>query len=238
MYQNYIFDLYGTLADTHTNEGKAYLWNKLSAYFSSVGAMYSPSELKKAYWNYVRQEEAKYDDPYVEIQLDGVFEKLFTLKGVTPNRQLIESVGNIIRILSRDYIKLYDGVMDFLQDLKRHGKGIYLLSNAQRLFTESELKILGIYDLFDGIYISSDKGVKKPSPKFMEMLLSEYHLDRKKSIMIGNDCSSDVAVANACNMDSLFIHANISPPLPKEIPATYAILDGDFRKVSPLILKQ
>ena len=48
MYQNYIFDLYGTLADTHTNEGKHYLWNKLSAFFSAYGAIYTPSELKKA----------------------------------------------------------------------------------------------------------------------------------------------------------------------------------------------
>lgn len=238
MYQNYIFDLYGTLADTHTNEGKAYLWNKLSAYFSSMGALYSPKELKKAYWNYVHMEEAKSSDPYVEIKLDDVFKKLYEDKNITPNELLIESTGNIMRILSRDYIQLYDGVMEFLQDLKKCGKGIYLLSNAQRIFTESELKILGIYDLFDGIYISSEKGVKKPSPKFMEMLLEEYQLDRTKSIMIGNDCSSDIAIANACNMDSLFIHANISPPLPKEIPATYAILDGDFRKVAPLILKK
>ena len=28
MYQNYIFDLYGTLVDIHTNEKKAYLWEK------------------------------------------------------------------------------------------------------------------------------------------------------------------------------------------------------------------
>ena len=236
MYQNYIFDLYGTLADTHTNEGKHYLWNKLSAFFSAYGAIYTPSELKKAYFQYVK-EEAKSTIPYVEIQLDVVFERLFSVKGVKADRHLIEAVGNIMRILSRDYIKLYDGVMEFLLDLKKKGKGIYLLSNAQRLFTESELKVLGIYDLFDGIYISSDKGVKKPSPEFMEMLLKEYNLDKSKSIMIGNDCSSDIAVANACGMDSLFIHANISPPLPKEIPATYAIIDGDFRKVAPLILK-
>ena len=234
---DYIFDLYGTLADTHTNEGKHYLWNKLSAFFSAYGAIYTPSELKKAYFQYVKEEEAKSTIPYVEIQLDVVFERLFSVKGVKADRNLIEAVGNIMRILSRDYIKLYDGVMEFLLDLKKKGKGVYLLSNAQRLFTESELKVLGIYDLFDGIYISSDKGVKKPSPKFMEMLLKEYNLDKSKSIMIGNDCSSDIAVANACGMDSLFIHANISPPLPKEIPATYAMIDGDFRKVAPLILK-
>ena len=28
MYQNYIFDLYGTLVDINTNEGKPYLWKK------------------------------------------------------------------------------------------------------------------------------------------------------------------------------------------------------------------
>ena len=237
MYQNYIFDLYGTLADTHTNESKPYLWNKLSAFYSSYGASYTPSELKKTYWNYIRTEEAKLTVPYGEIDLGPIFAKLFTDKGITPDTALIEAVGNIMRILSRDYIKLYDGVMEFLLDLKKKKKGIYLLSNAQTLFTVSELKVLGIYDLFDGIYISSDKGIKKPSPEFMEMLLKEYNLDRTKSIMIGNDCSSDIAVANACNMDSLFIHANISPPLPDEIPATYAILDGDFKKVAPLILK-
>ena len=33
MYQNYIFDLYGTLVDIHTNEKKAYLWKKMSLFF-------------------------------------------------------------------------------------------------------------------------------------------------------------------------------------------------------------
>lgn len=237
MYQNYIFDLYGTLADTHTNEGKSYLWKKLSAFFSAYGAIYTPLELKKAYFSYVKAEEEKQTLPNAEIQLDIIFLKLYEDKGILADTALIEATGKIMRILSRDYLKLYDGVMDFLLELKKKKKGIYLLSNAQRVFTENELKVLKIYDLFDGIYISSDKGVKKPSPLFMEMLLKEYHLDKNKSIMIGNDCSSDIAVAKAVGMDSLFIHTNISPPLPKEFPATYNILDGNFRKVAPLILK-
>ena len=29
-YKNYIFDLYGTLVDIHTNEGKAYLYNVIT----------------------------------------------------------------------------------------------------------------------------------------------------------------------------------------------------------------
>ena len=42
MYQNYIFDLYGTLVDIHTNEKKAYLWKKMSLFFGMKGAAYEP----------------------------------------------------------------------------------------------------------------------------------------------------------------------------------------------------
>ena len=48
MYQNYIFDLYGTLVDIHTNEKKAYLWKKMSLFFGMKGAAYEPKELRMA----------------------------------------------------------------------------------------------------------------------------------------------------------------------------------------------
>ena len=35
-YQNYIFDLYGTLVDIHTDENKASLWKKIAVYFLRV----------------------------------------------------------------------------------------------------------------------------------------------------------------------------------------------------------
>lgn len=46
MYQNYIFDFYGTLVDIRTNESKPYLWKKMSELYSSLGASYNASELK------------------------------------------------------------------------------------------------------------------------------------------------------------------------------------------------
>ena len=47
-YDNYIFDLYGTLVDIHTNEKKAYLWKKMSLFFGMKGAAYEPKELRMA----------------------------------------------------------------------------------------------------------------------------------------------------------------------------------------------
>lgn len=238
MYQNYIFDLYGTLVDIHTNEHKSYLWKKMSTLFSCYGADYSPTECKKAYFSTITRLEKETGNPFAEINIEDVFSDMLTRKNVTPTDLSIHAIGTLFRTISRDYLCLYPGVMDFLVALKKNKKGVYLLSNAQRIFTAPEMLALGITELFDGIFYSSDIGVKKPCPDFMEQLLSHYQLDRKKSIMIGNDVSCDIGIANACQMDSLYIHSNISPSLEDEaIPASYVILDGDFTKVSPLILK-
>lgn len=47
MYQNYIFDLYGTLVDIRTNERKPSLWKYMAQYMTLQGAAYTPAELKK-----------------------------------------------------------------------------------------------------------------------------------------------------------------------------------------------
>lgn len=238
MYQNYIFDLYGTLVDVHTNERKPYLWKKICELFASFGAVYTPAECRKYYFSLISDLEKNSEKEYVEIQIEEVFKNMLSAKGAEPSGQYIFTIANMFRILSRDTLALYPGVSAFLSQLKKTGKGIYLLSNAQRIFTEPEMRVLELLPFFDGIFYSSDAGIKKPDPDFMELLLKTYRLDRKKSIMIGNDPSCDVGIANACHMDSLYIHSNISPALTDTpVPATYTIMDGDFTKVAPLILK-
>ena len=54
---NYIFDLYGTLVDIHTNEKKAYLWKKMSLFFGMKGAAYEPKELRMAYETKIKEQE-------------------------------------------------------------------------------------------------------------------------------------------------------------------------------------
>lgn len=238
MYQNYIFDLYGTLVDVHTNENKPYLWKKICDLLSGFGADYTPAECKKLYFATICELEKRTGKEHAEIQIEDVFGTMLSQKGIQPTEQYIFTLCHMFRIISREKLSLYPGVSCFLTALQKAGKGIYLLSNAQRIFTEPEMRALGLLPYFDGIFYSSDLGVKKPYPAFMEALLARYGLDRKKSIMIGNDLSCDVGTANACQMDSLYIHSNISPSLTEEsIPAAFTVLDGDFTKIAPLILK-
>lgn len=49
MYDNYVFDLYGTLVDIHTEENDAKVWEKLSLFYGFYGALYDPQELQESY---------------------------------------------------------------------------------------------------------------------------------------------------------------------------------------------
>ncbi|MBR1692567.1 MAG: HAD family hydrolase [Lachnospiraceae bacterium] len=239
MYQNYIFDLYGTLVDTHTNENKSYLHQKLAAMYASYGAFYTPKEWKSEYQRLCREKKAARENPHFEIELTEVFAELFTNKGIQVSKDTVLAVANMFRVVSRDYLKLYDFVLPFFGHLKKKGKGIYLLSNAQTCFTVPEIKALKLYDLFDGIVISSEVGVCKPDTRIMDELITKYHLDKSRCIMIGNDRTSDIRIAIDSGLDSLYMHSNISPQITEEYEqtkATYEVLDGDFSRIEQLIL--
>jgi putative hydrolase of the HAD superfamily len=226
-YKNYIFDLYGTLVDIHTNENKNYLWKKTADFLKCYGIDYKPNELKKRYFQLVQELEAEIS----EIQLERVFEKLVEKENEQKDAEFIRALSQMFRVLSRDYLRLYPNVISMLEELKKNGKKVYLLSNAQRIFTVPEMEQLGLIPYFDGIYISSDLGCKKPQVDFMTKLIAEYDLDIKESVMIGNDETTDIARAIKCNMDSIYIHSNLSPDYTEAFKATNEIWNGDVMKI-------
>lgn len=221
MYKNYIFDLYGTLVDIHTNESKPYLWKKMKLWYDIHGAAYEDTLiLKKRFYTLIKEKEADMNNEYAEIQLEYVFLQLFKDKGVKAAMELAVETGKMFRMLSLEYVKLYDGVSELLLRLKKSGKKIYLLSNAQRIFTEPEMVLLQIYDMFDGIIYSSDAGVKKPSLEFYDILFKKYGLKKSESVMIGNDHICDAKGASDYGIDSMYWYSNISPKHPgnKNLP--------------------
>lgn len=228
-YESYIFDLYGTLVDIHTEEELDELWDKLALFYGYYDALYTPEELKRRYSELVSGKEEvlrrelsqsndKRDDvheSHPEIRIEQVFRALFEEKGVMADDVLAIHAGQFFRILSTEYVRLYDGVIEVLEALKKAGKKVYLLSNAQRIFTEYEMHTLGIASYFDDIFISSECSVKKPDVRFFELLLNKHQIDVTKAIMIGNDAKSDIMGARNVGLTTCYIHSNISPELPK-----------------------
>lgn len=234
-YQHCIFDLYGTLVDIHTDENNPKFWMALTFALAEAGAEYAGAELKRLYAKFVQQEQAKLTAEYPELQLDRVFRALLEEKGICVSKETIDRVGRQFRRLSREYVWLYPGAKELLMALRRAGKGVWLLTNAQRLLTMPELEALGIANLFDGIYISSDRGCKKPDPAFFRALLEEQHIDPATAIMIGNDGACDIDGAQKVGLHTLYIRSNLTPkePLPK---ADHILTEMDLAKVQKILM--
>lgn len=242
MYKNYIFDLYGTLIDINTDEWCDDLWKKMAVMYGYKGAHYTFDELNSEYGRLVELEKKavkKRHPEYkvIDIKIEKVFKKLFTQKGVKVTKSQVAFVAEAFRCYSTKYIKLYDGVIDLLDTLKAKGKKIYLLSNAQRSFTENELNMLGLTQYFDGICISSDEECSKPDSCYFKTLFDRYGLNKGESIMIGNDYLSDIGGAADFGIDSLYIHQSISPEIEGELRSTYTVMDGDVYKIKKLTVK-
>lgn len=242
-YQNCIFDLYGTLVDIHTDEMRPQLWEEMTAWYRKHGADYSAEALQSAYFRTVQQLEhgnaplrSDAHEAHPEIQLEKVFQQLFWDKGVDAGLELAVETGARFRKSSMDYIRLYDGAEALLKALRANGQGVYLLSNAQRIFTAYELQLLGIESLFDGVYLSSDYGCKKPDRRFFQLLLNAHGILPESAIMVGNDGVCDIQGARAVGLSTVYIHSNISPsePLPE---ADYVLEEMDLARVQEILMQ-
>ena len=130
MYKNYVFDFYGTLVDIRTDEEKKEIWETLSLFYGYYGAVYTSEEMKEKYKKLTecRTEVLYSHEVYPEIQLETVFQELFAAKGVAADDNLTLHAGQFFRALTTEYIRLYEGVPEMLERIKRKGKKVYLLT--------------------------------------------------------------------------------------------------------------
>ena len=241
--QNCIFDLYGTLADIHTEENSPQLWARMADEYRRHGAPWQPKELQAAYLRLVGELEGGASsagdthEAHPEIQIERVFQALYREKGVDAGLELAVQIGLEFRRQSTRYIRLYDGAAELLRALRSSGRGVWLLSNAQAIFTLWELDRLGLTPLFDGIYLSSDYGCKKPDPRFFQALLRDRAIPVETAVMVGNDGACDIRGAQAVGLSTVYIRSNISPkePLPQ---ADHALEAMDLNRVREILMEE
>ena len=257
-YKNYIFDLYGTLLDIHTDEQSKELWKIMRDFYNVYGCEWKQKPLRDAFFLYDAGERQRLavltGVKKPEIKIERVFARLLfeggghhscslTIGGIDVDnlrkkyKEDIEGVissvaesewavacANIFRTASREYVSLYPNTMETLKALKEKGCMLYLLSNAQKIFTYPEIEAFGLQDILDKIYISSDYGMMKPEPDFLNKLLSEEGLKSEETVMVGNEIESDVSVALKCGIHSICLN-------------TFGLKKGEIKKRVADVLK-
>lgn len=217
-YKNYIFDFYGTLVDIRTDENKLEVWNQLTQIYNAFGCSYLPRQLKNAYHRFVEEAEISLAETvsyqYVEIDLETIFIRLLTdapNENQSTNKPTdLETFGQVVatifRVLSREKLEAYENTLTSLQTLKDREARLFILSNAQRIFTQAEIEQTGCADLMEKIYISSDFKMKKPEPAFLQLVLEENNLDVNETVIIGNDLTTDIAIAQEFGMKAVLLN--------------------------------
>ena len=112
----------------------------------------------------------------------------------------------VFRVLSRKHLTAYPHTKEVLAFLKEQGCRLYLLSNAQAAFTNAEIDLMALRPYFDAIYLSSDAGICKPQPEFLKQVLDDHGLKPSETVMVGNDLTTDIAVAEAVGIDGILLN--------------------------------
>ena len=226
-FKNYIFDLYATLIRIHTNQEMPKLWRRTADLMAFYGPVYRPAEMKKKYRELIRSQEesialisgtkgpeADVGEVFREMLLDPPRMNPYTVAGDPKSwdeecmKEWIRIFSYTFRVNSRIIFSLYPDTIDTLKTLRDRGKRVFLLSNAQEFFTVPEMQALGLYDLFDDIFISSVHRVRKPETLFMDRLLQKHKLLREESVMIGNDMESDIMMAAKCGVSGIHVNTD------------------------------
>lgn len=139
MYDNIIFDLYGTLIDIHTDEEDIAVWKHMCEFYAQHGVKYNPAGLRSRYKRQIRRAEqamAKKRFKFPEIQILEVFEQLTLKKDQTPSdcAELTVAAAQEFRKASTGYIRLYDGVTGYARTAQAGRKEIIRLVKCTESF--------------------------------------------------------------------------------------------------------
>ena len=215
---NFLFDLYGTLADIKTDEEMQSLWFG----FSWLLGESDTQKVKDEYHAICKRLSEKRAHKFVEFDLLRVFEEMLSNRGADKSKAM--TLAREFRLLSRQKLRLFPCVAEILAGLKKRGAGVYLVSNAQACFTLDELDELGITPLFDGILISSDAGVKKPDTEIFIIAFDKFSLDGDECFYVGNDLHDDVLGAKSAGLKTVYIETEQSGRYPQlEITPDYEV---------------
>ena len=173
----FVFDFDGTLADSDLLE-QTTMVETVRRYFDKD----FPSERIFSYYGPTE---------------DGILRKIL------PQDKIEEGLSfffDYYRQRQDDLLVPFDGIIPLLEDIKKHGKSLFLLTGRSRRTLDMSLDRMGLRDFFQSYYTGSLDGVNKTEN--MSTLLKEHSLDKEKVLYIG-DTLADVDSMKKAGVDLL-----------------------------------
>ncbi len=181
-------------------------WTRVSAALARHGIAADPGALAAAEPHVKRQIDdgrtiaTTNDDRRGWLYFDWIFERA----GVQPGPATAAAVQELYEYHQRLNLWEYvpDGVEDALQDLRRLGLRLVVVSNANgRLATVFDR--LGLSKYFDCLIDSFLEGVEKPDPRLFQIALSRSGARAESTLHVGDLYHVDVVGARAAGLSAV-----------------------------------
>ncbi len=228
-----LFDLYGTLIDIETDEGDPAVYEKLARFLSYHRLRISADELQSALRAGVELTMTASREMHPEADVFKVFGEILTRYGGKKfHPAVVTDVVMLYRSLTMRHFGLFPGVMDILPVVQEQ-YGLGLVSDAQWVYAEPEIAMLGLDRFFGVTVISSLLGFKKPDPRMFFLALEKLRSTPESSVYIGDNPERDLAGARAVGMRCLLFKSGHA-----EASLTFVEPDGvfeDYRELPGLL---
>lgn len=179
--ENYIFDLDGTLVNSSEEILKCLKLSFQEALCSFDNSEIGPEIIGPPINEIIRIIEPNISDDKLRIIVTN-FRKNYDLD-------------------ENDQSYLYEGVLKVLQELKDNKKRLFIATFKPYVPTQRLLKMLKL-NMFEAVYTIDSPNKYCSKTEMVKYLVSDFNLNREKTIMIGDACS-DIIAAKENNIMSV-----------------------------------
>ncbi|AKB79455.1 Hydrolase, HAD superfamily [Methanosarcina horonobensis HB-1 = JCM 15518] len=92
-------------------------------------------------------------------------------------------------------LKLYPGVRDTLEELKKLGLKLAIITDADKYHAQARLMRVGLLDSFEFLVSADMTGTKKPDPAHFLFALDSLGIKPEESLVVGDSIKRDMAPA-------------------------------------------
>jgi putative hydrolase of the HAD superfamily len=211
MKKGIFFDLYGTLINILTDENDPWVYSTLSRYLSYRDIKIGPKELKTTYFENIRSQLNQSNEACPEVDVYKTFSMMMHQYGNKEySKSAIEDTAVLFRSLTMRRFEVFQGVYEVLESLL--GKyELALISDAQWVFTEPEMAMLGLTPFFKFRILSSRLGFKKPDVRLFDMAMKELMISPEESVYIGDNPQKDLVGAKKAGMEFILFRSEFKP---------------------------
>lgn len=147
------------------------------------------SSINKNYWEMLERGEIE-----KKVLLVGRFRDFFEKEGI--DSSLAAEFNEKYQLRLGDTIVYCDDSLEIVKSLRGKVKQ-YVVSNGTVIAQTKKLRLSGFGELMDGIFLSEELGVEKPSVRFFDQVFAKIGpVDRSEVMIVGDSLTGDIRGGN------------------------------------------